>query len=84
MPREPRQYYVYIMASLSGTLYAGVTSTLRKRVFQHRFQRLDGFTNTYDVVRLLYWESYDEVHHAIGREKQLVGEEKRRSRSLNL
>ena len=34
---------------------------------------MEGFTDDYDVGRLLYWESYDDVHRAIGREKQIKG-----------
>jgi len=61
------------MGSLSGTLYIGVTGNLQKRVFEHKFHRREGFTAKYDVERLLYWESYDDVYKAIGREKQLKG-----------
>jgi|SRR5271167_1214073 len=68
-----RSYAVYIMGSLSGTLYIGVTGNLHKRAFEHKFHRREGFTDKYDVERLLYWESYDHVHKAIGREKQLKG-----------
>jgi putative endonuclease len=68
-----RTYSVYIMGSLSGTLYIGVTGNLQKRAFQHKFHLLEGFTSKYEVERLLYWESYDDVHKAIGREKQLKG-----------
>ena len=50
--REPRRYYVYIMGSLSGTLYVGFTGNLHKRVFEHKFHKLDGFTSKYDVERL--------------------------------
>jgi putative endonuclease len=71
--RDPRYYCVYIMGSLSGTLYIGVSGNLHKRVFQHKFHHHEGFTDRYDVVRLLYWESYDDVHKAIAREKQLKG-----------
>jgi putative endonuclease len=71
--RERRSYYVYIMASLSGTLYIGMTGNLEKRAFEHKFHRIEGFTDDYDIERLLYWESYDDVHKAIGREKQLKG-----------
>jgi putative endonuclease len=73
MSRQRKTYYVYIMGSLSGTLYIGMTSNLRKRVFEHRFQRIEGFTDKYEVERLLYWESSDEVVRAINREKQLKG-----------
>ncbi len=71
--RERRSYFVYIMGSLSGTLYIGMTGNLHKRAFEHKFHRIEGFTDDYDIERLLYWESYDDVHKAIGREKQLKG-----------
>jgi putative endonuclease len=61
------------MGSLSGTLYIGMTGNLRKRAFEHKFHRIEGFTDEYGVERLLYWESYDEVNKAIAREKQLKG-----------
>ena len=71
--RDPRYYCVYIMASLTGTFYIGVTGNLHKRVFQHKFHHYEGFTARYEVVRLLYFESYDDVHKALAREKQLKG-----------
>ena len=73
MHSERKRYCVYIMGSLSGTLYIGITSNLHKRAFQHKFHRIEGFTDKYQVERLLYWESFDEVHKAIAREKQLKG-----------
>ena len=82
MPHERKTYYVYIMGSLSGTLYVGMTSKLHARVFEHKFHRLEGFTDKYDVERLLYWESFDDVHKAIAREKQLKGW--RRSKKIAL
>jgi predicted GIY-YIG superfamily endonuclease len=50
-----------------------MTSKLHARTFEHKFHRLEGFTDQYDVERLLYWESFDDVHRAIAREKQLKG-----------
>ena len=74
MPPIPRKSYcVYIMGSLSGTLYVGMTGNLQKRVFQHKFHRFEGFTDKHEVIRLLYWESSDDVARAINREKQLKG-----------
>ena len=73
MYRERKTYYVYIMGSLSGTLYIGMTSKLHERTFEHKFHRVEGFTDKYEVERLLYWESFDLVHRAIAREKQLKG-----------
>jgi len=82
MSRERKSYCVYIMGSLSGTLYIGMTGNLHKRVFEHKFHRIEGFTDKYQVERLLYWESFDEVQKAINREKQLKGW--RRSKKITL
>jgi len=68
--REHR-YYVYIMASKSRRLYTGMGNNLRRRVFQHKNDLLDGFTKCYRIHRLVYWESYDNVINAINREKQI-------------
>ena len=65
-------YYVYIMASQKqGTLYIGVTSDLKKRVYEHKNDLIDGFTKKYQVHKLVYCESTDDVKAAIQREKQL-------------
>ncbi len=71
----PRQhaYMVYILGSISGALYIGITSNLAFRVRQHKNHTFKGFTAKYDVNRLLYFESYGEVTHAIQREKELKG-----------
>lgn len=82
MPRDPRTYCTYIIGSLSGTLYIGITGNLHKRVFEHKFHRIEGFTEKYDVERLLCWESFDQVGRAIAREKQLKGW--RRSKKIAL
>jgi predicted GIY-YIG superfamily endonuclease len=73
MRREYR-FYVYILQSSSRrALYIGMTNNLRKRVWQHKSHAFEGFSDRYNAVRLVYWESFDEVHRAIGREKQLKG-----------
>jgi len=73
MSRDRRYYCVYIMGSLSGTLYIGFSGNLHKRIFQHKFHHFERFTDKYDVTRLLYRESYDDVHKALARETQLKG-----------
>ncbi|HEY6371727.1 MAG TPA: hypothetical protein VIX37_14195 [Candidatus Sulfotelmatobacter sp.] len=45
------------MGSLSGTLYLGVSGNLHRRVFQHKCHHFEGFTDRYNVIRPLYWES---------------------------
>jgi len=70
--RDEYIYYVYIVQSASRrALYIGITSNLRKRVWQHRNHIFDGFTGDYNCTRLVYWESFDDVRNAIDREKQL-------------
>jgi len=71
--RRRKTYCVYIMGSITGTLYIGMSSDLYKRVFMHKSHRLESFSAQYEVDRLLYVESYDDVHKAIAREKQLKG-----------
>ena len=68
-----RTYFTYIMASRSHTLYVGVTGDLRKRVFEHKWREYDGFTERYNCDRLVWFERYDDVVKAIGREKQVKG-----------
>ncbi len=65
-------YYVYIMASRpNGTLYVGMTSDLVRRVYEHRNGVVEGFTNRYQVHRLVYFEQTDDVRSAIQRERNL-------------
>jgi len=65
-------YYVYILASeKNGTLYVGVTSNLKKRIWEHKSKFVEGFTNTYNVDKLVYFEETEDVKSAIEREKQL-------------
>ena len=67
-----RQPAVYILASKrNGTLYVGVTSDLRQRVWDHKNGSVDGFTKKYGVHRLVYYEMHDNMLSAIAREKQL-------------
>ena len=65
-------YHVYIMASASGTLYAGVTNDLGRRVAEHR-AGLNGksFTSRYRCRKLLYAEPHPSVVTAIAREKEI-------------
>jgi putative endonuclease len=67
-----KNYYVYILASdRNGTLYIGVTNNLERRIFEHKQKEVDGFTKKYNVSKLVYYESTENVESAIGREKAL-------------
>ena len=63
---------IYILASrLRGTLYIGVTSDLIQRVWQHKNDLVEGFTQRYGVHTLVYFELHATMYDAINREKQL-------------
>lgn len=67
----PRTYCFYIMASRSKTMYCGVSGNLEVRVQQHKNHCLEGFTDKYNIERLVYFERFHEVIDAITREKQV-------------
>jgi putative endonuclease len=64
-------FFVYILSSLSGTLYVGVTDDLPLRLSQHRNGTFDGFTKKYQVNRLMYYETFNDSPAAAAREKQI-------------
>ncbi len=64
--------YVYIVTNkLKGTLYIGVTSNLIKRIYEYKTNAMDGFTSTYNLKLLVYYEIFEDIENAIMREKQL-------------
>jgi putative endonuclease len=63
---------VYMMSNQPrGTLYIGVTNNLFRRVEEHRTGALPGFTRTYGLKRLVWWENLETIPQAIQREKSL-------------
>ena len=69
---------VYLLASQrNGTLYAGVTSDLIKRVWEHKSDLVDGFTKKYGVHTLVWFEMHESMDSAITREKSIKGWKRR-------
>ena len=67
-----KQYFIYILASSKNrTLYIGVTNDLQRRVSEHKSKIKKGFTQKYDVTKLVYFEIYFDTQIAIEREKNL-------------
>ena len=66
------QYYIYILASKrNGTLYIGMTNNLQKRLYEHKNKIVPGFSQKYNIDKLVYFEITSDVKSAIAREKQL-------------
>jgi putative endonuclease len=68
-----KNYYVYIMTNKSKTLYTGVTNDLTRRVYEHKHKLIPGFTQKYNITKLVYYEETSDIHAAIAREKQIKG-----------
>ncbi|NMB92176.1 MAG: GIY-YIG nuclease family protein [Parcubacteria group bacterium] len=66
------QYYVYILTNKNNTvLYTGVTNDLIRRVYEHKNKLIPGFTMKYNICKLVYYETYDNIEDAIQREKRI-------------
>jgi putative endonuclease len=64
--------YVYLLASRRhGTLYLGVTNDIIRRAGEHREALIPGFSARYDVKRLVWFETYEDIRDAIAREKDI-------------
>jgi putative endonuclease len=66
--------WVYILASRkNGTLYVGVTTNLRRRIWEHKEGVVEGFSKQYQVTSLVHLEEFSGIRRAISREKELKG-----------
>lgn len=71
MPQQ-KDYYVYLLSNWNNkVLYIGVTNNLERRIVEHRQKLVPGFTEKYNVNKLVYFEQTNDVISAINREKQL-------------
>jgi putative endonuclease len=67
-----KQPVVYILASKkNGVLYIGVTSNLIKRIWEHKQELAEGFSEKYNVKQLVCFELHDDMYTAITREKNI-------------
>ena len=66
-----RNYYVYIMSSLSQTLDVGVSNDLERRVQGHKAGTPGSFTARYNVDRLVYFEEFSDINQAIATENEI-------------
>ncbi len=66
-----KEYFIYIMAINSKTIYIWVTNNLEKRVFEHKNWIIEWFTKKYECHNLVYFEKFNNINEAIESEKKL-------------
>lgn len=75
--------YVYFVANKhNNVLYVGVTSNLIRRIYEHKHKLVKGFTQKYNVDRLVYYEGFGSIMMAIEREKQIKGLSRKKKNDL--
>lgn len=67
---------------MNGTLYVGVTSNLLRRVWEHKNDLVEGFTQQYQCHNLVYYEFFEEIKQAVEREKQIKSGSRKRKIEL--
>lgn len=70
---DERRFWVYILASINKTLYVGVTGNLERRIYQHKYGLIEGFTSRYKINRLVFYCEFQDPREAIEFEKKLKG-----------
>jgi putative endonuclease len=78
-----KQYYVYITTNVNeSVLYTGVTSDLKKRIYEHKQGSGSVFTRRFKAHLLVYYEVYGDLLNAIEREKIIKGGSRSRKMPL--
>jgi len=80
---KQKYYYIYIATNKNNSvLYTGVTNKLLRRIYEHKQKLIPGFTEKYNINKLVYYESFEDIQDAITREKQLKGGSRNRKIEL--
>jgi len=67
------KYYVYLLTNWNDkVMYVGVTNNLEKRIYEHKNKLVKGFTEKYNVHKLVYYEESNDIMAAIEREKEII------------
>ncbi len=80
---KDKHFYVYLLTNWNKkVMYVGVTNDLQRRLYEHKNKLVKGFTEKYNVDRLVYFEETDDVISALAREKEI--KKRRREKKNNL
>lgn len=67
------KYYAYIATNSSNTLYTGVTNNIQRRMYEHKNKLVKGFTEKYNINKLVYFQEFNSPNEAILSEKRIKG-----------
>ncbi len=69
---KEHQYFVYLLTNWNNkVMYVGVTNNLERRIYEHKNKTVKGFTEKYNVSKLVYFEETNDIASAISREKEI-------------
>ena len=67
-----KSYYVYLLTNWNNRImYVGVTNDLERRIYEHKEKVVKGFTQKYNVNKLVYYEQTSDIIEALNREKEI-------------
>jgi len=67
-----RIYYVYLLTNWNNkVMYVGITNDLERRIYEHKEKVVKGFTEKYNVTKLVYFEQTPDIVAALNREKEI-------------
>ena len=76
-------YYVYIITNkINSVVYVGITNNLERRLYEHKHKLIEGFSARYNLYKLVYFETTNNIEAAIAREKQIKGWNRARKNKL--
>ena len=67
-----RTYYVYLLTNWNNkVIYVGITNDLERRIYEHKEKFVKGFTEKYNVNKLVYYGQTPNINAALNREKEI-------------
>jgi putative endonuclease len=71
------------MTTMNNTaLYTGVTNNVKRRVYEHKEKFIPGFTARYNIIKLVYYERFNNVNDALLNEKRIKGGSRKKKIAL--
>jgi putative endonuclease len=78
-----KTYYVYLLTNKNNTvIYTGFTNDLKRRIWEHKFDKGSKFATKYNCNKLIYYEEFNTPYDGIAREKQIKAGSRAKKESL--